>query len=333
MTIPRRDFISLIGGAAVAWPLAAQGQGERIRRIGVLVNAAAAEPEFQSYLASFIQGLRQLGWTEGQNFRIDVRWNSGDAGLSRTYAAELLGLMPDVILAGSTINLTVIQQATSTVPVVFVQVADPVGQGFVASMRRPGGNVTGFSLFEFSLGGKWVDLLKQLAPRLTRVAFMFNPDTAPYSRFFTPVIEAAATSLGVQLTTAPVRAPADIEAALALFARQPNGGLLLQGDSFTRLHQSLTADLAGRYRLPSIAPGFDFAKQGGLMEYGPFGGVDDQYRQAATYVDRILKGSKPGDLPVQAPTKYRLVINMKTAKALGLDVPNSMQLLADEVIE
>jgi putative ABC transport system substrate-binding protein len=304
-----------------------------MRRIGVLVNAAAAEPEFQSYLASFIQGLRQLGWTEGQNFRIDVRWNAGDAGLSRTYAAELLGLMPDVILAGSTINLTAIQQATSTVPVVFVQVADPVAQGFVASMRRPGGNVTGFSLFEFSLGGKWVDLLKQLAPRLMRVAFMFNPDTAPYSRFFTPVIEAAATSLGVQLTTAPVRAAVDIEAALALFARQPNGGLLLQGDSFTRLHQSLIADLAGRYRLPSIAPGPDFAKQGGLMDYGPFVGVDDQYRQAATYVDRILKGSKPGDLPVQAPTKYRLVINMKTAKALGLDVPLHLQQLADEVIE
>jgi putative ABC transport system substrate-binding protein len=235
-----------------------------------------------------------------------------------------VGLKPDVILAGSTINLTVIQQTTSTVPVVFVQVADPVAQGFVASMRRPGGNVTGFSLFEFSLGGKWVDLLKQLAPRLTRVAFMFNPDTAPYSRFFTPVIEAAATSLGVQLTTAPVRAAADIEAALALFARQPNGGLLLQGDSFTRLHQSLIADLAGRYRLPSIAPGPDFAKQGGLMDYGPFGGVDDQYRQAATYVDRILKGSKPGDLPVQAPTKYQLVINIKTAKALGLEVPPTL---------
>jgi putative ABC transport system substrate-binding protein len=330
----RRDFISLLGSTAAAWPLAAHAQqGEHIRRIGVLMNAAAAEPEFQSYLASFIQGLRQLGWTEGQNFRIDVRWNAGDAGLSRTYAAELLGLMPDVILTGSTINLTVIQQATSTVPVVFVQVADPVAQGFVASMRRPGGNVTGFSLFEFSLGGKWVDLLKQLAPRLMRVAFIFNPDTASYSSFFTPVIEAAATSLGVQLTTAPVRAAADIEPALALFARQPNGGLLLQGDNFTRLHQSLIADLAGRYRLPSIAPGNDFAKQGGLANYGPYFGVDDQYRQAATYVDRILKGSKPGDLPVQAPTKYRLVINMKTAKALGLDVPLQLEQLADEVIE
>jgi putative ABC transport system substrate-binding protein len=329
----RRTFITLLGGAA-AWPLVARAQqAERVRRIGVLLNAAATETEFQSYLTSFTQALRRLGWAEGQNLRIDVRWNDGDAGLSRTYAAELVGLLPDVILAGSTINLTVIRQATTTVPVVFVQVADPVAQGFVASTRQPGGNVTGFSLFEFSLGGKWADLLKQLAPRLARIAFMFNPDTAPYARFFTPVIEAAATSLGVQLTTAPVRAAADIETALALFARQPNGGLLLQGDSFTRLHQSLIADLAGRYRLPSIAPGPDFAKQGGLMDYGPFGGVDDQYRHAATYVDRILKGSKPGDLPVQAPTKYRLVINMKTAKALGLDVPLQLEQLADEMIE
>jgi len=329
----RREFITLLGGAA-AWPLAAKAQQpERVRRIGVLLNAAATETEFQSYLTSFTQALRQLGWAEGQNLRIDVRWNDGDAGLSRTYAAELVGLLPDVILAGSTINLTVIRQATTTVPVVFVQVADPVAQGFVASTRQPGGNVTGFSLFEFSLGGKWADLLKQLAPRLARIAFMFNPDTAPYARFFTPVIEAAATSLGVQLTTAPVRAAADIEAALALFAGQPNGGLLLQGDSFTRLHQSLIADLAGRYRLPSIAPGPDFAKQGGLMDYGPFGGVDDQYRHAATYVDRILKGSKPGDLPVQAPTKYRLVINVKTAKALGLEVPLQLEQLADEMIE
>jgi putative tryptophan/tyrosine transport system substrate-binding protein len=332
--LKRREFIALLGGAAAAWPLAARAeQRERMRRIGVLLNAAAAEQEFQTYLASFTQGLRQLGWVEGQNLRFDVRWNAGDAGLSRTYAAELLGLMPDVILAGSTINLTVIRQATSTVPVVFVQVADPVAQGFVASMRRPGGNVTGFSLYEFSLGGKWVDLLKQLAPRLTRVAFMFSPDAAPYSRFFTPVIEAAAKSLGVELTTAPVRAAADIEAALALFARQPNGGLVLQGDSFTRLHQSLIAELAVRCRLPSITPDRDFAKQGGLMDYGPFAGVDDQYRRAAIYVDRILKGSKPGDLPVQAPIKYQLVINMRTAKALGLDVPLQLEQLADEVID
>jgi putative ABC transport system substrate-binding protein len=200
-------------------------------------------------------------------------------------------------------------------------------------MRQPGGNVTGFSLFEFSLGGKWFDLLKEFAPSLARIAFMFNPDTAPYSKFFIPVIESAATSLGVQLITLPVRSATEIEPALALFARQPNGGLMLQGDSFTRLHQTLIAGVAGRYFLPSIAASTDFAKDGGLMDYGPYIGVEGQYRQAATYVDRILKGSKPGELPVQAPTKYRLVINMKTAKALGLDVPWFLQQRADEVIE
>jgi putative ABC transport system substrate-binding protein len=329
----RRDFISLIGGTAAAWPVAARAQQpERMRRIGVLMNAAANEPEFQSYLATFTQGLRQLGWTEGQNLRMDVRWNAGDAGLARIYAAQLIGLMPDVILAASTINLTVIEQATSTVPVVFVQVADPVAQGFVASMRQPGGNTTGFSLFEFSVGGKWLDLLKEIAPRLARVAFMFSPDTAPYSKFFMPVMEAAATSLGMQLIAEPIGAAAEIEPALTRLARQPNGGLMMPGDSFTRLHQTLIA-LEGRYRLPSIAGTTDFAKDGGLMDYGPYVGVDRQYRQAATYIDRILKGAKPGDLPVQAPTQYRLVINMKTAKALGLTVPLSLLGRADEVIE
>ena len=329
----RRDFIAGLGGAA-AWPLAARAQqGDRIRRIGVLMAAAANEPEFQSYLAAFTQELRQLGWTEGQNLRIDVRWNAGDAGLARIYAAQLIGLMPDAILAASTMNLTVIEQATSTVPVVFVQVADPVTQGFVASMRQPGGNTTGFSLYEFSVGGKWLDLLKEIAPGLARVAFMFNPDTAPYSKYFMPVMEAAATSLGMQINATPIQAAAEIEPALARFARQPNGGLMMPGDSFTRLHQTLIADLAGHYRLPSIAGSIDFAKEGGLMDYSPFVGVGDQYRQAATYIDRILKGSKPADMPVQAPTKYRLVINMKTAKALGLTVSLRLLGVADNLIE
>jgi putative ABC transport system substrate-binding protein len=329
----RRDFIAGLGGAAT-WPLAARAQqGDRIRRIGVLMAAAANEPEFQSYLAAFTQELRQLGWTEGQNLRIDVRWNAGDAGLARIYAAQLIGLMPDAILAASTMNLTVIEQATSTVPVVFVQVADPVTQGFVATMRQPGSNATGFSLFEFSIGGKWLDLLKEIAPGLARVAFMFNPDTAPYSKFFMPVMEAAATSLGMQLIAETIGAPAEIEPALTRFARQPNTGLMMLGDSFTRLHQKLIADLAGRYRLPSVAGSIDFAKDGGLMDYSPFVGVDAQYRQAATYVDRILKGAKPADLPVQAPTKYRLVINMKTAKALGLTVSLRLLGVADDLIE
>ena len=329
----RREFITLLGGAA-AWPLAARAQQpDRLRRVGVLMNAAATDTEYQSYLAAFLQGLRQLGWIEGQNLRLDVRWNAGDAGLARTYAAQLIGLMPDVILAGSTVNLTVVQQATSTVPVVFVQVADPVTQGFIASVRQPGGNITGFSYLEFSLGGKWLDLLKELAPGLARIAFMFNPDAAPNSKFFIPVVETAAASLGAQVIAAPVQATSDIEATLVRLARQPNGGLLLFGDSFMRLHQKLIVDLTGRYRLPSISAQSGFAKEGGLMDYGPSTDLAGQFRQAATYVDRILKGSKPGDLPVQAPDRYRLVINLKTAKALGLTVPLPLLGLADEVIE
>jgi putative ABC transport system substrate-binding protein len=329
----RRDFITLIGGAA-AWPIGARAQQSGgVRRLGVLLNAAATETEFQSYLATFTQELRQLGWSEGQNLRIDVRWNAGDAGLSRIYAAQLIGLMPDVILAMSTVNLTAIKQATNTVPVVFVQVADPVTQAFVASMRQPGGNITGFSYFEFSLGAKWLGLLKEVAPRLARVAVMHNPGTSPYIKFFMQVIEAAAPSLGVQATSMPIPAAADIEPALANFARQPNGGLILLGGSFTRLHQTLIAELAGRYRLPSIGTNSGFAKEGGLMDYSPGVSLVGMFQQAATYVDRILKGEKPANLPVQAPTKYELTINLKTAKALGLTVPPNLLATADEVIE
>jgi putative ABC transport system substrate-binding protein len=244
-----------------------------------------------------------------------------------------MGLTPDLILAASTVNLTVVQQITSTVPVVFVGVADPVAQGFVASVRQPGGNPTGFSQFEISLGGKWLNLLKDVAPGLKRVAVMFSPDLAPYSKFFMPAIAAAAPSFGVQAIAMPIMAADDIEPALASFARAPNGGLMLLGGSFTRLHQKLIVDLAGHFRLPSIAPGSDFAKDGGLMEYGPTTDLVGQFRQAATYVDRILKGSKPAELPVQAPTKYGLVINLKTAKALGITIPETLLATADEVIE
>jgi putative tryptophan/tyrosine transport system substrate-binding protein len=331
----RREFIAGLGGATLVWPLAARGQqGDRIRRIGVLMNAAATEMQDQSYVATFIQELRRLGWIEGQNLRVDVRWNASDAGLARTNAAQLIGLMPDVILAVSTNSLTVIQQATSTVPVVFVGVSDPVAQGFVASIRQPGGNITGFSAYEFSMGGKWLNLLKETTPGLARVAVMFHPDTSQ-SKFFMQAIETAALSLSVQATAMPVRAAADIESALESFARKPNGGLILPNDAFTRLRFSLIADLADRYHLPSIAADYNFAKSGGLMDYGYGAGTDffGQYRQAASYVDRILKGSKPGDLPVQAPIKYRLAINLKTAKALGLTVPQTLLVAADEVIE
>jgi putative tryptophan/tyrosine transport system substrate-binding protein len=328
----RREFIAGLGSAAV-WPLAAWAQHrDRVRRIGVLMGGAATEAVIQSYLAAFVQGLRQLGWTEGQNLRMDIRWSAADAGLGRTYAEELIGLMPDVILVESTVNLTAIRQATSTVPVVFVEVADPVAQGFVASVRHPGGNLTGFSFYEFSLGSKWLGLLKEAAPGVERLAVMFNPDTAPHYKFFMPVIEAAAHSLGVQAIATPVRSTADIEPALASFVRQPNGGLMLF-DHFTRVHQKLIANLTGRLRLPSISGISDFAKDGGLMDYSPYIDLPGQYQQAASYVDRILNGSKPDGLPIQTPDKYRFVFNLSTAKALGLTIPPNLLALADEVIE
>jgi putative ABC transport system substrate-binding protein len=333
----RRAFITLLGGAAVApsalWPFAVRAQSGPLRRVGVLMNGAATETLPQSYVAAFVQGLRQLGWVEGRNLRLDVRWNAGDAALARIYAAQLIGLMPDVILTASTTNLTVVQQATSTVPVVFVQVSDPVEQGFVASLTKPGGNLTGFSMYEFSVGGKWLDLLKEIAPGLARVAVMSNPDTSPQSKFFMRSVEAAAPSLGVQAIAAPVRSTGEIESALQDFARQPNGGLILPTDTFTRLRSKLIAELAERHRLPSISGGDSFAQDGGLMYYGVGINLPDHFRRAAGYVDRILKGEKPADLPVQRADKYTLVLNLKTAKALGLTVPLPLLGLADEVVE
>ena len=327
----RRDFLGVIAGAAIAWPLAARAQP--MRRVGILMNGAATEAGPQSYVAAFVQAFRQLGWIEGQNVRIEVRWNAGDVALAKIYAAQLIGLNPDVLLVPSTTNLTVIREATSTIPVVFLQVSDPVAQGFIASMTKPGGNLTGFSAYEFSIGGKWLDLLKEAAPGLARTAVMFNPETSPQSEFFIRSVEAAGASLGVEAIPAPVRATTDIEPAIANFARQPNGGLILPTDSFTRLRQRLIADIASRHRLPAISAAVGFARDGGLMNYGVAANLADDYRQAASYVDRILKGAKPADLPVQAPTKYSLVINLKTAKALGLTIPLPLLGLADEVIE
>jgi putative tryptophan/tyrosine transport system substrate-binding protein len=327
----RRGFIAGLGCAAV-WPLVARAQqGERARRVGVLMDRAATDGIPQTLLAAFTQGLHQLGWAEGQNLRLDVRWSAGDAELAGIYAAQLIGLMPDVIVASTTNNLIVVRQATATVPVVFVAVSDPVAQGFVASMSRPGGNITGFSNYEFSVGSKWLGLLNEAAPNLVRVAVMFNPDTSPPSKFLMQAVEAAAPQLGLQAIPLLVRATADIEPALQNFARQPNGGLVLTADSFISLRQALVIDLASRYRLPSIGPSYSFAKDGGLIEYSSE--IVDLYRQAASYVDRILRGAKPSDLPVQAPTEYRLRINLKTAKALGLMVPSTLLALADEVIE
>jgi ABC-type uncharacterized transport system substrate-binding protein len=316
------------------WPLPPRAQQpERVRRIGVLMNGAATATLPQSYVAAFVQGLRQAGWTEGQNLHIYIRWNAGDAALARIYAAQLIGLMPDVILATTTVNLTVIQQATSTVPVVFAQVSDPVAQGFVASLTHPGGNLTGFGAYEFSIGGKWLDLLKEAAPGLARVAVMFNPDTSPQSKFFMRSIEAAAPGLFVRSIVVPVRSANEIEVGVENFARQANGGLLLPTDSFTGLHQKLIIEAAGRHRLPAISWSQNFPKDGGLLYYGSNVSLPRQFQQAAGYVDRILKGEKPADMPVQAPTKFELVINLKTAKALGLEVPPTLLARADEVIE
>jgi putative ABC transport system substrate-binding protein len=330
----RREFITLLGGAAATWPLGVRAQQPgRMRRIGVLMNGMATETAQQTYVAAFVQALRQLGWTEGQNVSIDIRWNAGDTALARTYAAQLIGLQPDVILASTTTNLAVVQQATTTVPVVFVQVSDPVAQGFVASLSKPAGNLTGFSAYEFSIGGKWLDLLKEIVPGLTRVAVMFNPDTSPQSKFFMRSIEAAASSLGIRVVVIPVRAAADIEPAITNFAREPNNGLILPTDTFTRVHKKLITELAKRHRLPAISWDPDFPKDGGLMCYTVTINTLDQYRHMATYVDRILKGAKPGDLPVQSSDKYKLIINLKTAKALGLNIPLPLLGLADEVIE
>jgi putative tryptophan/tyrosine transport system substrate-binding protein len=329
----RRTFIAGLGAAAT-WPLAARGQqGERMRRVGVLSGGSATNTGSQSRLAVFIEGLRELGWIEGKNLQVDVRWSAADATLAKIYAAQLIGLMPDVIVVTSTLTLKVVREATATVPVVFIGVSDPVAQGFVASMTSPGGNLTGFSQFEFAVGGKWLDLLKEISPGLERVGVMFNPDTAPQSTFFMRSVEAAATALGVRAIAATVRNTIDIESAVDRLGAPGKGGLMLPTDGFTSLNQSLIIELATRFRLPAISADSTFPKDGGLMYYGVGAAMGEAYRQAAGYVDRIFKGAKPRDLPVQAPTKYDLIINSKTAKAFGLNIPLPLAGLADEIIE
>ena len=329
----RREFLTLASSVA-AWPGALLGQpGTQVRRVGVLMEGFGTEPDYQSYLAAFVQGLRQSGWVEGQNLRIDVRWTASNTDLARTSAAELIGLKPDVVLAATTLNLTMIRQATSTVPVVFVAVADPVKQGFVESVRRPGGNLTGFSLFEFSLGSKWIDLLKDVMPGLERVHVMFNPDTSPQTKFFLSAIEAEAPSLGVQVIPLPVRAFAEIEPALASLSAQPNIGLILLPDIFLDMHAPQVAELVDRYRVPTIGTIAHGWKNGLLMIYGNTVKLVDQFRQSAGYIDRILKGSKPADLPIQGADSYGLIVNRKAARSLGLTVPERLLGTADEVID
>jgi ABC-type uncharacterized transport system substrate-binding protein len=329
--VKRREFITLLGGAAAAWPLAARGQQpERMRRIGVLMNLAADDAEGQARIAEFLQGLQQLGWTEGGNVRIDYRWAAGDTGRFQRYAEELLALAPDLILASASPSVQALQRATRTVPIVFVQVSDPVASGFVQSLARPGGNTTGFMQFEFGLSGKWLELLKQVAPDVTRAAVLRDPNVGTGTTQFA-VIQAMAPLLRVEVNPVNVRDPSEIRRAVEALARSPNGGLIVTASALAVRHRDLITMLAARHRLPAVYPFRHFVISGGLISYG----VDpsDQYRRAAGYVDRILKGAKPADLPVQAPTKYDLVINLKTAKALGLDVPPTVLASADEVIE
>ena len=329
----RREFVILLGGGAtVAWPLAARAQqGDRMRRIGVLMGFAESDREGQAFVAAFREGLQKLGWVEGRNIRIDARWAAGDTGLMQRFAKELVALQPDLILSHLTPTTTALLQQTRTIPIVFALVADPIGSGFVASFPRPGGNVTGFIFTEPTMAGKWLELLKEIAPRITRVAMLFNPTSATYAEYWLKPFKAAAPSFAVEAIAAPVRDRSELETVIAAQAREPNGSLIAMPDSFTDAHRVEITSLAARYRLPAVYPFRFFAEVGGLLSYG----VDrtDNFRRAAAYVDRILKGEKPADLPVQAPTKYELVINLKTAKAIGLTIAPNLLALANEVIE
>src|SRR5262245_51253577 len=327
----RRAFISLLGGAA-AWPLAARAQqAERMRRIGVLMALAADDPDAQMRIGAFLQALPQLGWTVGSNVQIDMRWATTETDSLRKHAAELAALAPDVLVAGSgTATITPLLQATRTVPIVFTVAVDPVGAGFVASLARPGGNATGFTTFEYGLSGKWLELLKEIAPHVTRAAVLRDPTIASGIGQFA-AIQAVAPSLGIELVAVDVREVNEIDGALTGFARSRNGGMIVTPSPAASHHSNRIVALAARHRLPAIYGWRFYAAVGGLVAYGA--DLSDQYRRAAGYVDRILKGEKPGDLPVQAPTKYELVINLKTAKALGLEIPSSVLARADEVIE
>jgi putative tryptophan/tyrosine transport system substrate-binding protein len=326
----RRDFITLIGAAAAGWPLSVRAQTKRIRRIGVLMGLVASDPEAQSRVVAFENGLRELGWVKGHNLSIDYRW-AGDGNVLREHAAELLAMAPDLILANSTPVTAALREQSRTVPILFTQVVDPVGQRLVPNLAHPGGNVTGFTSFEFSIGTKWLEALKQAAPRVTRVALLFNPKSAPYADLFLGPVEAAAPSFSVTAIRAAVRDPADVDRVFDTLTREPNGGLMVLPDLSMANYREAIIALAARYRVPVVFPFRYFAASGGLMSYGT--DVAEVFRRAAAYVDRILNGTSPGKLPIQAPTKYELVINLKTAKALGLEVPATLLARADEVME
>jgi putative ABC transport system substrate-binding protein len=327
----RRAFVTLLGGAAAAWLAAARAQQpERMRKVGVLMNSSADDSNGQRRLATFLQKLQQLGWSDGRNVRIETRWAGAEVERGREYAAELIRLAPDVILASNAPSVSALQQGTRTLPIVFVAVADPVGSGLVASLGRPGGNVTGFTLFEYAISVKWLEMLKEMAPRLTRVAVLRDPTIATGIGQF-GAIQSVAPSHGVELRPVDLRDPREIESTLTAFAREPNGGVIVSANPLATRHRTLIITLVARLQVPAVYAFRFFVDDGGLISYGP--DIINEYRRAAEYVDRILRGEKPSDLPVQAPTKYELVINLKTAKALGLKLPATVLARADEVIE
>jgi putative tryptophan/tyrosine transport system substrate-binding protein len=328
----RREFITLLSGAAVAWPLAARAQqGERMRHIGVLMPIAANDPEAQPRVAAFQRRLQELGWTDGHNVRIDYRWAPEDTAGMRAQAAELVSLKPDAIVAGGSPAVAALQAETRTIPILFMQVIDPVAAGFVTSLSRPGGNLTGITNFEFAMGSKWLEILKEISPQLARVAVLYNPKTARYAGMLSSVTAAAASSLAIELTDTPFQDAGVIERAIDAIAQKSNGGLLVLPDVSTLKHRDLIIARTAQRRLPAVYPFRFFSVNGGLVSYGI--DVTASYRQIAPYVDRILRGAQPQDLPVQAPTKFELIINLKTAKALSLEVPPTLLALADEVIE
>ena len=331
--IARREFITLLSGAAAAWPLAARAQqSHRVRRIGVLMGIAENNPQSAPRVRAMQEELHKLGWTEGRNLQMEFRWAAGDPKQVMALARELVDLQPDLIIAQGAPTTAALLQRTSTIPIVFVQVADPITSGFIQSFARPGGNATGFTNFEYStISEKWFEMLKQIAPRLTRVAVLFNPETAAYFRHFLSSMEMAGSSLGLQPIPTPIRTPVDIEQTLNASALEPDSALAVLPDTFTGAHLVPIIAGAARHRLPAIYPFRIFAESGGLISYGSE--PDDLYRRAVVYADRILKGSKPADLPVQAPTKFELIINLKTAKALGIEIPPTLLARADEVIE
>jgi putative ABC transport system substrate-binding protein len=329
-TIQRREFITLVGGAA-AWPLAARAQqGERMRRVGVLMGSEQSDPDSQVRLAAFRQVLRQLGWIEGRNIRIDERWGAGNPETLRTYVAELVASAPDAVLAHTPPVVAAVKRETRTVPIVFVMVPAPVEISLVASLARPGANITGFTHFELTMAGKWLEALKEISPRVRRVAFLLHPEHPAWAGYMRTVKDAA-SSFDVEVIPAGIRDAGEIEHVIDSFAREPNGGLFVLPDIVTYVHRELIIALAARHRLPAIYPFRYFPAAGGLMSYGA--DPVDMFRRAAAYVDRILKGEKPADLPVQAPTKFELVINLKTARSIGLDIPATVLARADEVIE